>query len=61
MTYHVKLPPLLHMHNVFHVDLLTPYYETNAHGANYSQPPPELIHGQEEYKVKEIIKDHYYR
>ena len=61
VTYRVKLPPLLHMHNVFHVDLLTPYYETDVHGANYSQPPPELIHGQEEYEVEEIIKDCYYR
>jgi len=61
VTYRIKLPPLLHMHNVFHVDLLTPYYETDAHGANYSQPPPELIHGQEEYEVKEIIKDRYFR
>jgi len=49
------------MHNVFHVDLLTLYYETDTHGANYSRPPPELIYGQEEYEVKEIIKDHYFR
>jgi len=49
------------MHNMFHVDLLTLYHETDAHGANYSQLPPELIHGQEEYEVEEIIKDHYYR
>jgi len=49
------------MHNVFHVDLLTLYHETDAHGTNYSQLPPELIHGQEEYEVKEIIKDCYYR
>jgi len=49
------------MHNVFHVDLLTPYYETDTHGANYSQPLPELIHGQEEYEVEEIIKDRYFR
>jgi len=61
VTYHVKLPPLLHMHNVFHVDLLTLYYETDSYGTNYSQPPPELIHGQEEYEVKEIIKDCYFR
>jgi len=61
VTYCIKLPPSLHMHNMFHMDLLTPYHETNAHGVNYSQPPPELIHGQEEYEVEEIIKDHYFR
>jgi hypothetical protein len=61
MTYCIKLPPSLHMHNVFHVDLLTPYYETDTHDVNYSQLPPELIHGQEEYEVEEIIKDHYFR
>jgi len=49
------------MHNIFHMDLLTPYYETDAHGIKYSQLLLELIHGQEEYKVEEIIKDHYYR
>jgi len=61
MTYHIKLPLSLHMHNMFHVDLLTPYYETDTHGTNYSQLPLELIHGQEEYEVEEIIRDCYFR
>jgi Chromo (CHRromatin Organisation MOdifier) domain len=46
---------------VFHVDLLTPYHETKEHGANYTQPPPELINGEEEYEVEEIINDCTYR
>lgn len=26
-----------------------------AHGPNFTQPPPDLIEGQEEYKVEEIL------
>ena len=40
---------------MFHVDLLIPYHETEAYGIAYSQPPPELTDGDEEYEVKEII------
>jgi len=53
--YRIKLPGTLKMHNVFHVDLLIPHHETEAYGEQYSQPPPELIHGEEEYNVEEII------
>src|SRR5580698_3455436 len=49
------------IHNVFHVDLLTPYIETQAYGENYPQPPPEIIDGEEEYEVEIIIDDHYIR
>ena len=49
------------MHNVFHVDLLIPHHETEAYGEQYSQPPPELIHGEEEYNVEEIINDRLHR
>jgi len=41
----------------FHVDLLTPYHETEEYGANYLQPPSELIDGEEEYEVEEIIDE----
>src|SRR5882757_5900865 len=57
VTYHLKLPTSLRIHDVFHVNLLTPYYETEEHGANYLQPPPELIDGEEEYEVEEIIDE----
>jgi hypothetical protein len=47
------------INNVFHVDLLTPYHETNAYGPQPTQPPPILIDGEEEYEVEELINDRY--
>jgi hypothetical protein len=52
-----KLPTSLKIHDVFHVDLLTPYHETEEHGENYTQPPPELIDGEKECQVEEIIDE----
>jgi len=43
------------IHNVFHIDLLIPYNETEAYGETYTQPPPEIIDGEEEYEIEEII------
>ena len=45
------------IHNVFHIDLLIPYNETEAYGETYTQLPPELIDGEEEYEVEEIINE----
>ena len=57
VTYQLQLPKSLKIHNVFHVDLLIPYHETQEHGVNYPQPAPELIDGEEEYEVEEIIDE----
>ena len=57
VTYRIKLPSSMRIRNVFHVDLLIPYKETDEYGAAYSQPPPELVNGDEEYEV-EVIIDH---
>ena len=35
----LALPEQWKIHNVFHVDLLTPYRETEFHGPNYDRPP----------------------
>jgi len=43
------------IHNVFHIDLLILYHETEEYGETYMQPPPELIDREEEYEVEEII------
>jgi hypothetical protein len=55
VAYQLHLPVSWGIHNVFHASLLSPYYETNAHGPNFSRPPPDLINGEEEYKVECII------
>ena len=58
VTYHIELPQMMKIHNVFHVDLLIPHCQTEAYGETYCQPPPELIDGEEEYKIEEIIDQH---
>ncbi len=55
VNYRLKLPTQWSIHDVFHIDLLTPYQETNIHGSNYSRPAPDLIDNEEEYKVKRIL------
>jgi hypothetical protein len=55
----LDLPVSWNIHPVFHNNLLTPYVETNAHGPNFTRPPPDLINGKAEYKV-EAIKSHRY-
>jgi Chromo (CHRromatin Organisation MOdifier) domain len=40
---------------VFHASLLSPYKETEEHGINYPEPPPDLIEGEEEYEVEDIL------
>ena len=40
---------------MFHIDLLTPYRETDLHGSNYSRPAPDLVNNEEEYKVEKIL------
>src|ERR1700744_5972876 len=56
ITYQLELPPQWKIHDVFHADLLTPYHETELHGPNFTRPPPDLIDGEEEYKVEEILQ-----
>jgi len=60
VNYRLKLPTQWSIHDVFHIDLLTPYQETKLHGANYSRPPPDLVDNQEEYKVEKILDSRKY-
>ena len=55
VAYRIELPPTMKIHNVFHIDLLILYNETEAYGETYMQPPPEIIDGEEEYEIEEII------
>jgi Chromo (CHRromatin Organisation MOdifier) domain len=55
VIFRLKLPPQWKIHNVFHMSLLTYYNETEEHGRNFAQPAPELIKGEEEYKVEQVL------
>ena len=56
ITYQLKLLITWKVHNVFHASLLRQYKENEVHGANFNQPPAELIGKEEVYKVKTILK-----
>jgi Chromo (CHRromatin Organisation MOdifier) domain len=55
IVFQLALPPRWRVHNVFHTSLLMPYKEMEEHGDNFAQPPLELIDGQEEYEVEQIM------
>ncbi len=55
VTYQLRLPEQWNIHPVFHVDLLTPYKETEFHGRNFERPLSDLINGEEEYKVERVV------
>jgi len=55
VNYRLKLPTQWSIHDVFHIDLLTPYHEMTIHRPNYSRLPPDLVNNDEEYKVKKNL------
>jgi len=60
-TYRLELPAQWKIHNVFHGNLLLPYYETKEHRCNFPEPAPDLIEGQLEWEVEEILDSRRYR
>jgi hypothetical protein len=40
---------------MFHTSLLTLYQEMLKHKVNYHEPPLDLIEGEEEYEIKQIL------
>ena len=55
LAYHLHLPTTWKIHDVFHATLLSSYKETEAHGPNFSKPPPDLIGTEKEYEVEQIV------
>lgn len=54
VTYRVKLPSELGIHNVFHVSLLKPYFQDN----DYQPPPAPVIIDDKPFYVVEQILNH---
>ena len=55
MTYRLELPESWRIHNAFHAAVLHPYKETAIHGPNFPEPPPDLVEGQEEWEVDNVL------
>jgi Chromo (CHRromatin Organisation MOdifier) domain len=55
VVYQLDLLQLMKIHNVFHMDLLSPYKETEAYRTPYTRLPPDIKEGEEEYKVEAIL------
>ena len=51
----LQLPDHWKIHNVFYTSLIAPYMETAEYGLNFEQPPPELIKGEPEYEVEQVL------
>src|SRR5487761_1204563 len=54
-TYRLDLPAQWCIHNAFHASLLLPCQETPEHGQNFAEPPPDLVEGQPEWEVEDIL------
>jgi hypothetical protein len=55
LLYKLQLPVAWKIHDVFHACYLTPYRTTEEYGPQEVAPPPDLIGGDEEYKIKAIL------
>jgi len=54
VAYQLRLPTSMKIHDIFHVDLLLPYKETEAYGTPFTRPPP-IIDNEEEYEIEAIL------
>jgi hypothetical protein len=55
VAYRLNLPPLIKVHDLFHINLLTPYKEAKEYGQAYTRPLPITVQSEEEYEVKSIL------
>jgi hypothetical protein len=54
VDYKLALPPALRIHDVFHVDRLSPYKGNEVNGQVPPLPEPVTVEGEEEYEVDHI-------
>ncbi len=57
--YKLELPSQWKIHPMFHANLLTPYKEMELHKVNYTQLTLDLIDGEAEYKVEQVLDTHH--
>jgi hypothetical protein len=55
VTYRLDLPPAWRIHNAFHAAVLHPYKETELHRPNFTETPPDLVEGHEEWEVDSVL------
>src|SRR5579864_3979478 len=56
-SYQLDLPETWKIHPVFHGSLLTPYKETEMHGPNFLELPPEITEEEPEWEVETILQE----
>jgi chromodomain-containing protein len=56
VAYRLQLPPSIKVHDMFHIDLLTPYKEIEEYGQAYTRPPLITVQSEEEYEVESILQ-----
>ena len=54
VDYRLALPPALKIHDVFHMDRLSPYKGNDVNGLTLPPPDPVTIDGEDEYEVDHI-------
>ena len=57
LAYGLILPKHWKIHPTFHAELLSPYQMNEWYRKTKTAPKPEIIEGQEEYKVEKVL-DH---
>jgi Chromo (CHRromatin Organisation MOdifier) domain len=55
VTYRIQLPAQWKIHNTFHATLLHPHKAMELYRETFTEPPPNLIAGQEEWEVEDIL------